>query len=248
MNQKLSRKTRLLIDHPNCCFCGGNATTVDHVPSRQLFADRQAPEGFEFPACAACNNGSGKLEQVVSLYLKLTDQTGRKPDESFSENIRGVFNNNPAFMPIVDVSTSRKKRAVKEFGLVLPEGTSASRAPVLRLPPEAEEAFEHFAKRLSYALFYKHLGIPKPEAHFVKHWYIQEQHRSVTGLMDQMKQMMPNSHRATRTNADLGDQFWYLWYAEKGDPYFAYAAQFNRSYLFFGVVAPEEYEGALTGA
>ena len=130
----------------------------------------------------------------------------------------------------------------------MPEGTSVSKAPVLRLPSEAEEAFEHFAKRLSYALFYKHLGFPKPEKHIVKHWYVQEQHRSVTGIMEKMKEMMPNAHRGTRMNTDLGDQFWYLWHKEAEKPYLAYAAQIHRSFLFFGVVAPKEYEDALKGA
>ncbi|MBY2951549.1 hypothetical protein [Rhizobium leguminosarum] len=104
------RKQRFLDDNPLCFFCGEQSTTVDHVPSRECFRDRVWPEGYEFPACAACNNGAGSLEQVVALYLLMGNHDGAQQTAQFEKLIAGVWNNAPQFLPKKEISANAKKR------------------------------------------------------------------------------------------------------------------------------------------
>jgi hypothetical protein len=96
----VSRKKRetFFLAHPKCCFCGGseNATQIDHIPSRACFDDRIFPDGFEFPACDACNSGTSNEEQWVAMLSHMLSHPGEviKPDQ-FGRYIKGVANNLP---------------------------------------------------------------------------------------------------------------------------------------------------------
>lgn len=52
-----------------CIYCGGgvDATTVDHMPPRSMFASRFRPAGLEFAACGPCNNGAARADLVAAL-------------------------------------------------------------------------------------------------------------------------------------------------------------------------------------
>ena len=56
-----------------CIFCGGNkpATTMEHCPPRAMFQNRQWPEGFEFPACADCNHGTGDVDVLIAMLARM---------------------------------------------------------------------------------------------------------------------------------------------------------------------------------
>jgi len=74
MGDRARRRREFLKKHPLCCFCGGTtpATTIDHVPSRQLFNNKGWPEGYEFPACELCNGAARDAEQVVAMLARAT--------------------------------------------------------------------------------------------------------------------------------------------------------------------------------
>ena len=67
--RKRNQKENFLKQHPWCCFCGGAApaTTVDHIPSRQMFSLRRRPKGLEVPACEVCNQATRLHEQIAAM-------------------------------------------------------------------------------------------------------------------------------------------------------------------------------------
>lgn len=71
--QKITTTARFLEQHPICCFCGGTsrASTREHYPPRRLFADKDRPDDFVFPACKPCNEMSRQSDLVVS-FLSLS--------------------------------------------------------------------------------------------------------------------------------------------------------------------------------
>ncbi|MHA1524459.1 MAG: hypothetical protein ACTSY1_08650 [Alphaproteobacteria bacterium] len=64
---------RFLVEHPNCCFCGGltPATTRDHVPAKTFFDGKHRPKGLEVPACKQCQEYSKKHELVASMIARI---------------------------------------------------------------------------------------------------------------------------------------------------------------------------------
>jgi hypothetical protein len=99
--------------HPTCCFCTGNApaATIDHVPSRACFAGRIGPEGFEFPACEACNSASRISEIVFAFYSRTISQEGGHRDD-VADLYRGVKNNAPDCLPQLNVTANEKRKAL----------------------------------------------------------------------------------------------------------------------------------------
>ena len=75
MGQSRLKKERFHKDHPFCCFCGGArpATTIDHVPPRACFPRGLMPEGFEFPSCKECNEGTSKQDMIFGFTASLVD-------------------------------------------------------------------------------------------------------------------------------------------------------------------------------
>src|SRR3990172_1584845 len=95
---KRSHKQRFLAENPFCCFCGGNAraTTVDHVPSIQMFSLRLRPQGLEVPACRSCNQVTRQHEQVAAILGRVypDGRTEAERDET-TQIMRHVQHNNP---------------------------------------------------------------------------------------------------------------------------------------------------------
>ena len=71
---KAKRKSQaaLLASRPGCIYCAGAAiaTTIEHMPPISLFEGRQRPKGLEFPACEACNNGTGHSDLVAAMLAR----------------------------------------------------------------------------------------------------------------------------------------------------------------------------------
>ena len=64
-----------------CTYCDAEATTVDHVPPRALFASPR-PSLITVPACSSCNGGASLDDEYFRTVLAL-DETGfSHPDAS----------------------------------------------------------------------------------------------------------------------------------------------------------------------
>ena len=58
--------------HPErvCCYCGGYADTVDHVPSK-VFLDESYPDNLPVvPCCRNCNEEFSLDEEYVAVLLE----------------------------------------------------------------------------------------------------------------------------------------------------------------------------------
>lgn len=245
MGAKAARIKRLKEQHPVCFFCATNPTeTEDHVPSRECFNGRVAPEGYSFPACGRCNALSSQLEQVVAAYLMMSNYA---PDafeaERFEKLLKGVANNNPDLLPKVGLSAREARRHYRASGLRPPPGFTYSDAPLAALPKGNLDAFEVFARRLTCALYHKEVGCPLPLDYFITSGWIQCIDPRSRELADLSRRLFPEAKLTHRTNTDIGDQFAYRWgYRPAG--LFAYTAQFSQSFYFLGgAVSPELHSG-----
>lgn len=243
MGEAKNRKRRFLADNPNCCFCGGGepATTIDHVPPRTCFPDRIGPEGFEFPACASCQNASRLDELALGFFVRLIDHDEANYRESQSDtSLAGLKNNLPHLLPRFDLPGPAKRRAYKDFGVEKPGGVFSSDLPIVGLPEEAHEPLLRYARKMACALFYREMGRAAPLDYSVWATWSQVQNRAQMERWRKFGEMTPLITKGGRTNLDLGNRFAYRCNKRTSPDMFAAIAQFGQGMVIaMAVVNPE---------
>lgn len=238
MGARKNKLAKFLLAHSQCYFCGEQATTIDHVPSRECFLGREGPEGYEFPACKSCNNSAGRAEQTVALYRHCTDFTeDHRGKSQVRKLLDGLRNNSPTRMPIVNVTVNQKRRAALRSGITLQPGETFSSLPIIGINRDVHDDFEVFSRRLTCALFYKHIGKVLPPEHMVKTQWMQFAHGKAEELIGAITADMPHLTLTARVNTNIGLQFGYRWYADIETETFVFAAQFAKAFFVFGLAS-----------
>jgi hypothetical protein len=232
--RKMSRQRKLLIEHPDCYFCGGigRATTIDHVPPRACFPRGYAPEGFEFPACQECNKGADKDDQIFGLYSMLLDFDESKTSQQdhikrLLELHKGIKNNYPDALP--DLATA------------FPVPNQAGSIPPAAIALETNSVFKAasmtMGKKLTHALYMLEMRKILTTRHrFRCNWY-QPQWQGTESLTSYFNSLMPDEKIGTRSNIKpYGDRFRYISGTKETEDFFMYAAQFGRGLVLWGIV------------
>jgi hypothetical protein len=68
MGEAKRRREQFRKTPPTCVFCGGIATTRDHVPPRNLFIPLR-PRLITVPACETCNSSISALEDEFRVFV-----------------------------------------------------------------------------------------------------------------------------------------------------------------------------------
>lgn len=241
MGAAKKRKQAFFREHARCCFCGGSqeATTIDHVPMRAAFAGNIGPEGFEFPACAACNRGTSGSEQVFALYVRLLDQIDENYDQALIGTlIRGVRNNYPRLLPNPRLGASSKRRALRHYGWELERGQLLDDVSLVGVPEQFDEHARMNVTKLLAALYYRHTGAVVSDASGVLWGWSQQGLPGVDEAQDVLFDGMPELVIGKRTNTSIGDQFAYRWGVNAEEGLFGFAAGFGAGLFVFGASAP----------
>ncbi|MBY2949488.1 hypothetical protein [Rhizobium leguminosarum] len=114
-------------------------------------------------------------------------------------------------------------------------------APIVELPEGNRTAFEAFERRLTCALYYKHMQEVMPTSHMMRTFRLQAIQKSADDLIRTAAPMLPNGVVTKRQNTDIGDQFFYNWYADQATKTFVFLSQFSQSFVFIGVACPPEH-------
>ena len=223
--------------HPYCCFCGGEQTTEsrDEVPPRSMFVDRIWPEGYQFPACENCNQGSRHIDQVLALFTRMSFADRRQGEETLTPYISGVINNSPELMPKIANSSIEARKLLRQLGIQKPEGTFAKDFPVALIPKETIDALNHFFKKLFCALYYKHTNRILPNRSPVAIVKSTNQIYDDPNPFDWLHQIpFSNAPKIARSGKDLSDQFDYLWQYNREEDLFGFSFQLR--YSLFGIM------------
>lgn len=219
-----------------CYFCGGTnpATTRDHVPPKACFPDGFAPEGFEFPACKICNEGTVKQDQIFGMYSMLLDFDESKmsrPEDlaKFQKLKQGVLNNYPDALP--DQSMAQPIYHSGAIHTLIPSAISVKTTPALK------EAIGVMGKKLTHALYLRDSGkILTPEHQFLTSVY-QPQSPGTDTLTSYFYSLLPKGAVGARRNIqDYGDRFKYMSGYMADQDFFVFATQFGRGLILWGIV------------
>jgi hypothetical protein len=158
---KQTKRVRFLAENPLCCFCGGSieATTVDHVPNRAFFVDRDWPEGYEFPSCASCQDASRGAELACTAVLRSAPATKQIDYKEIAKHLKGLATNDlEAFREFIGPERSS--------GLTLPAAVRARLhrpdGVLFNLGPKIHAYIDEYVIKLTKALYYKHCGRAVP--------------------------------------------------------------------------------------
>src|SRR6202789_2967078 len=80
--RKSQSRAQILAAEPRCIYCTSKAETIEHMPPRAMFIDRQRPGTMEFGACEACNTGTRGADAVAALFARIHPRT--------TENAQGM--------------------------------------------------------------------------------------------------------------------------------------------------------------
>lgn len=155
-----SYKTKLLRQHPYCCFCGGTtkSVSIDHMPPRKLFLDGIRPKGLEFPACRRCNEGCSQLDAAIRwlafsqspIALSGAGKLGEKYHQHTVNAMKNWANNNTG---LGGTFSHTGEQLVQINGIV-------HRTSTIEIDPVIFENFlDPWAVKQSLALWYWHSNL-----------------------------------------------------------------------------------------
>lgn len=158
----MSKRLRKFIqNHPFCCFCGGAepTTSIDHVPSRQMFFRRHRPQGLESPACSRCNKITGAHEQFAAMLARtFLDTDSRDAAKEIKKLIRAVHRESPAVLTEMQPSWQQQYDFQQKMGPDHKGGLLSLNGPLVN------QSIQIFGAKLVVALHYHCVGDIVPAA------------------------------------------------------------------------------------
>lgn len=213
-NRQLSHTRAFLLSHTRCIFCSETAEEIDHIPPKRVFRSKQWPEGFEFPACMSCNQGSKDHDQLFSLLVRLCDSKDMcaYEREEMDKILKALHRHFPELGKEMNNLSIRQRRNLgKSIGMAPESGKTYSDLPFLKIPEELSQAITVVSAKITKALFYKHSEKILPTTASIRmHWFTNI--NVMTGnspLIEPLLQMLQLKGELVRNNASLRDQFDY---------------------------------------
>lgn len=234
--QKRSRYQQLLEDHPLCCLCGGvtKSSTVDHIPPQACFPRGFFPEGFEFPACEACNGSTKKEDQIFGYYMQMGNPDLFTKDLWSMWKLQdGIKNNYASGLLNAKLSNQAKAKALTEMGVQVPADADLTNMPLAGMSDEFFKAATTIGRKMACAIYYKETGGKfLTKEHYIWTGTVHSRHPRSVLLTDYLNKMLPDKEVGGRGNIkDYGRRFGYRFgYKEKED-FMVSASQFGVGFV-----------------
>jgi hypothetical protein len=247
MGQSKRSTTQFLLANPWCIFCGGTtpATSREHCPPRSLFEDRAWPEGFEFPACDACNGGSSDDDLLVAFLA----HTG--PDPTIAKRrsppwlglMQRVKQQKPGLLDRLRLDATEARRAARAIGIKPAPGQTYRDLPLFKVPAELNDAVMRFAGKLTRATFFMATDQVFPLGGGIMfHWFTNGSQTDEDGVpvaLAAFAQLIAKEPALRRGGKDLSEQFSLRVSLgeQDGEHLFVVQATFRRTFGFVCIAA-----------
>lgn len=209
--------------NPICIFCGGGtpSTTVEHCPPRAMFQYRQWPEGFEFPACDACNDGTRDDDLLIAMLARV-DPFQNKGD--LDGTTAGLMARAHKRYP----GMFRKMLTIDEDGQPRASGH-------WQITDEMREAVDVLAAKLTKGVYHLHTRAIFPnDGGLVMTWFTNTDVIADGGykLFDVLKHIAGDAPMLIRSGKYLNDQFEYRFSLSPEQHILALQAKFASAFGF----------------
>lgn len=247
-------KQKFLASNPFCAFCGGGAraSTIEHCPPRAMFQHRQWPEGFEFPACEACNHGSGDDDLVVAMLARMDPFEEKGNRDGRLEGLMFAANRQrPGMLEKMMPSAVEARRNNRKLGIAPALGQTHQEVGGVKVPEEFHVAVCTLARKLAKGIYYRETGKVFPiSGCLLLNWFTNADllREGKYIVFDLLKEIGGNIPPVQRTGVFLNDQFEYkISFSPEAD-IIVLQARFGHAFGFvvFGCTIPGHLEAIIT--
>lgn len=250
MGAAARHRRKFLSEHPVCAFCGGKAksTTIEHCPPRAMFQFRNWPEGFEFPSCEPCNQGTDDHDLLVAMLGRIDPFEGKGNSDGRQIGLMKLANRQfPGLLQKMMPSASEARRRNRELGVRPPPGRTQQEAGVVKVPEEFHQAVCVLGLKLSKGIYYSEVGKPFPDdGCLLLNWFTNADFlRDGKYLVfDLLKELGGVAPQLQRSGVFLNDQFEYKLSLSSEKNVLVLQARFGNAFGFivFGSTLPGRLE------
>jgi hypothetical protein len=205
-----------------------------------LFDARQWPEGYNFPACQACNAISRQDEKILAYLARLNHGDRQLTNQEKAETqkaFRGLATGFPVEARSMAMSANQVRSWLKGRGETKPSGTIFSDLPVANIgAPRFRTAIKVFSLKLIMALHYKHTGNIVPTSGVLSGRWLSNLQIADGVVPEDISQVFAGRVVLQRCRQPLSDQFDYM-YGVAGDGTLSgFLCGFRRSFAIVGMV------------
>jgi hypothetical protein len=254
MGQAKNKRSSFFAAHPMCAFCGGHelATTIEHCPPRAVFNGRRWPEGFEFPACEACNSGTSNEDIMVAFLSRLDPSEGVGNEDGklagYMKNANAQF---PELIKNMLPTAAEARRLNREFSIKPQTGQTHQDASPVKIPIEMHKAVCVFGRKLSKAIYYLHAKQPFPnDGCLLLNWFANADilREGKSTLFEALKNIPGDTPLLQRGGKYLNEQFDYRVSISEDNASYLVQARFRNAFGFavLGSTTSGYLEGTLT--
>lgn len=219
-------RDRVLADE-RCIYCTGSPETIDHVPPKIMFLNKQRPKGLEFAACKACNEGTKGADLVAALIGRADPTNDGMPD--FQGILQAISNNYPGLLEELTPSDNQMKAAGR---------VSISGGPINVAGPQVSKFMRQFCLKLTFALYREIARRPVDlKSGVIVRWFSNFEHMTGKVPQDMFSNLMPLRTLAQGSKS-VSDQFSYSHEISPGGDFFRTTATFRYAFAVAGFVAP----------
>ena len=254
MGAAARHRRKFLEAHTRCAFCAAAApaTTIEHCPPRAMFQFRLWPEGFEFPSCESCNQGSDNDDLLIAMLARM-DPFELKGDLDGKQIglMKAVNRQFPSLFEKMMPSAAEARRSNRELGLQPAPGQTHQETGAVKIPREVHNAVSVFARKLSKGIYYREVGRPFPHDGCLLLTWFTNADILRTGkypAFDALKELAGVAPPLQRGGTYLNDQFEYKLSISPDKDIFVLQARFGHSFgvVVFGSTLVGKLEGIVT--
>lgn len=222
--RKSLAKAAIVAAEPRCIYCASPAATVEHMPPRGMFKDKQRPGMMEFGACAACNDGTRGADAVAAMFARIApfhNESSWQTKEA-RDLIRAVVAHAPGV--IEEIFHPDKERVEWIPG---PHGFRKV-VKIAADGPRVRANVSVFSAKLAMALYRHHIGFALPLTgavwcQFALSGGMSQEH------LDQRVEKLPIAGTLRQGRKHVSDQFLYRYNTDERTVVAA-VAEFHRAF------------------
>jgi hypothetical protein len=106
-----------------CCYCGGVATTKEHVPPKGIFTKPLPSDLITVPCCLKCNQIGSVNDEIFRTYLGLhIARGGGEAERLFKERVLATTKHNGRLRRTI-INSMRRVHLATEAGIIYGKGS-----------------------------------------------------------------------------------------------------------------------------
>ena len=202
-NQRFTWRQRVRSGREVCIYCGAASVSVEHMPPRTLFLGKDRPSGMEFASCAACNEGTGWIDQLASFVARIQIVEGdSREDKEFLEALQAVKNNHPGLLQSMRKHRGSEKLALAALGLPSDYGA-------VTVTPILHAAMLGFTAKLGFAVHQEIRKTRVPDEGGVLAVWLSNAQTLRGGSFEDLGRFLGETRVLAQGKKTSAGQFWY---------------------------------------